>query len=82
MLQQRVITAVVLLVVFSVTLWVSNPVPFLLLTVAMIGAAGWEWMRLNSLRSDKGAVVFAVVMLLSCWLLSRYIQPDRSLAAV
>lgn len=82
MLQQRVITAVVLLVVFSVTLWVSNPVPFLLLTVAMIGAAGWEWMRLNSLRSDKGAVVFAVVMLLSCWLLSRYIQPDRSLAVV
>ena len=82
MLQQRVITAVVLLVVFSVTLWVSSPLPFLLLTVAMIGAAGWEWMRLNSLRADKGAMVFSAVMMLSCWLLSSFIQPDRTLAAV
>ena len=82
MLQQRIITAVVLLVVFSATLWASVPLPFLLLTVALIGAAGWEWMRLNSLRSDKGAMVFSALMVLSCGLLIPFIQPDRSLTAV
>ena len=45
-LQQRIITAVVLLAVFIPTLYVSAPWPFLLLTLLMMGAAGWEWSRL------------------------------------
>jgi phosphatidate cytidylyltransferase len=55
MLLQRVITAVVLLALLLLTLWVATPWPFALLTLLMIAAAGWEWSRLNGV-----AVVAAI----------------------
>ena len=82
MLQQRIVTAVVLLVLFSATLWISSPLPFLFLTVAMIGAAGWEWMRLSGQRQGAAPLIFATVVMLSCWFLTRFIPPDRTQAAV
>ncbi|MCL2636301.1 MAG: phosphatidate cytidylyltransferase [Betaproteobacteria bacterium] len=45
-LTQRIITAVVLLALFIPALTVSSPWPFLLLTLLLIAAAGWEWSRL------------------------------------
>ena len=47
-LQQRIITAVVLLALFIPALYVftSTPGPFFLLTLLLIAAAGWEWSRL------------------------------------
>jgi len=45
-LTQRIITAVVLLALFIPALAVSSPWPFLLLTLLLIAAAGWEWSRL------------------------------------
>jgi len=47
MLKQRVITAVLLLAVLLPALFAASPWPFALLTLVMIGAAGWEWSRLN-----------------------------------
>ncbi len=47
MLRQRVITAVVLVVLMLATLSVHSPWPFALLTLLLIAAAGWEWGRLN-----------------------------------
>ena len=47
MLKQRVITALVLLAVLLPAMFAASPWPFALLTMAMIGAAGWEWSRLN-----------------------------------
>jgi phosphatidate cytidylyltransferase len=47
MLKQRVITAVILMLVLLPALFSSAVWPFALLTVVMIGAAGWEWSRLN-----------------------------------
>lgn len=47
MLGQRIITALVLLALLVPALVVSSPWPFQLLTLALIGAAGWEWGRLN-----------------------------------
>lgn len=49
MLRQRVITALVLLAVLLPALFSSNPVPFAALSLLMVGAAGWEWGRLNGL---------------------------------
>jgi phosphatidate cytidylyltransferase len=49
MLAQRVITAVVLLALLIPALASSAAWPFLLLTVVLIVAAGWEWGRLNGL---------------------------------
>lgn len=47
MLRERIITAVVLLALLLPALFASNPWPFELLTLLLIGAAGWEWGRLN-----------------------------------
>jgi phosphatidate cytidylyltransferase len=47
MLKQRVITAVVLLALLLPALFASSPWPFAVLTLVMVGAAGWEWARLN-----------------------------------
>ncbi|MCL2524182.1 MAG: phosphatidate cytidylyltransferase [Betaproteobacteria bacterium] len=45
-LTQRILTAVVLLALFIPALAMSTPWPFLLLTLLLVGAAGWEWSRL------------------------------------
>ncbi len=47
MLKQRVITAVVLLLILLPALFYSNPAPFCLIAMALIAAAAWEWGRLN-----------------------------------
>ena len=49
MLGQRVVTAVVLLALLVPALFAPLDWPFDLLTLALIGAAGWEWGRLNRL---------------------------------
>lgn len=48
MLKQRIITALILLAVLLPAIFAASPWPFALLTLAMIGAAGWEWSRLNA----------------------------------
>jgi phosphatidate cytidylyltransferase len=47
MLKQRIITALALMAVLLPALFVHVAWPFLALSVLMIGAAGWEWARLN-----------------------------------
>jgi phosphatidate cytidylyltransferase len=56
MLKQRVITAIVLLALLLPALFAPSAWPFALLTLLLIGAAGWEWGRLN------GAAATAIVM--------------------
>ena len=48
MLGQRVLTAVVLLALLLPALFAANPWPFLVFTLLLVAAAGWEWARLNS----------------------------------
>ncbi|MDT8998498.1 phosphatidate cytidylyltransferase [Paucibacter sp. APW11] len=47
MLKTRIITALVLLAILLPALFASSPLPFALLTLVLIAAAGWEWSRLN-----------------------------------
>lgn len=47
MLKQRVITAIVLLALLLPALFAASAWPFAALTLVGIGAAGWEWSRLN-----------------------------------
>lgn len=49
MLKQRVITALVLLAVLLPALAAASAWPFAVLSLAFVGAAGWEWARLNGL---------------------------------
>lgn len=65
MLKQRVITAVVLLALLLPALFASTLWPFALLTLLLIGAAGWEWGRLNG-GAGVAAGLLGVAVALAC----------------
>jgi phosphatidate cytidylyltransferase len=65
MLKQRVITALILLALLLPALFASSAWPFAILTLLMIGAAGWEWARLNAAGGSL-AVVFGLVLAAAC----------------
>ncbi len=64
MLRQRVITALVLLALLLPALFAASAWPFAVLTLVLIGAAGWEWGRLN----DAGAasIAMGIALALAC----------------
>ncbi|MDB5817973.1 MAG: Phosphatidate cytidylyltransferase [Rhizobacter sp.] len=86
MLKQRVVTAVVLLLVLLPSLFARSAWPFGLLTLLMIGAAGWEWGRLNGVPRLAIAmgVVLAAVCFVAWWSLALVAAPSGlwALAAV
>lgn len=47
MLRQRITTALVLMAILLPALFAGSPDPFTWLLLVLIGAAGWEWGRLN-----------------------------------
>jgi phosphatidate cytidylyltransferase len=65
MLLQRVITALVLLALLLPALLASSLLPFAGLTLLMLGAAGWEWGRLNGL-GQAGALGLGAAVALTC----------------
>jgi phosphatidate cytidylyltransferase len=54
MLKQRVITAIVLLLILLPALFYPSPAPFCAVALVLISAAAWEWARLNG-RPGIGA---------------------------
>ncbi len=65
MLKQRVITAIVLLALLLPALFAEPPWPFALLTLLLIGAAGWEWGRLNG-GTGVTAIALGAAIALAC----------------
>ena len=65
MLKQRIITALVLLAVLLPAMFAASPWPFALLTLAMIGAAGWEWSRLNGAPGTP-ALLYGIGLATAC----------------
>jgi phosphatidate cytidylyltransferase len=65
MLKTRVITAAVLLAILLPVLFQASPWPFAWVSVAVIGAAGWEWARLNGLPGT-GAIAAGVALAMVC----------------
>jgi phosphatidate cytidylyltransferase len=61
MLKQRVITALILVAFLLPALAAPQVWPFALLSLLLIGAAGWEWARLNDV-SGAPAVVLGLVV--------------------
>ena len=69
MLGQRIVTAIVLLAVLLPALFHPQAAYFNFLILILIGAAGWEWGKLNN-ASKTGAVglgVFCVMVCASAW---------------
>jgi phosphatidate cytidylyltransferase len=65
MLRERVITALVLLALLIPAVLARSPLPFALLTIVLIGAAGWEWGRLCGLPRAS-AIASGVALGLAC----------------
>ncbi|MEX8520825.1 MAG: phosphatidate cytidylyltransferase [Leptothrix sp. (in: b-proteobacteria)] len=65
MLKQRVITAIVLMLVLLPALFAHAVWPFALLSLLMIGASGWEWSRLNGWPGSPALLVGALVAAVS-----------------
>lgn len=65
MLKQRVITAIVLLLILLPALFYRSPTPFIAIALVLIAAAAWEWARLNGYR-DGAAILTGGVCALLC----------------
>lgn len=65
MLLQRVITALVLMALLLPALLAASPWPFAALSLALVGAGGWEWGRLNGL-GQPGALAVGGAVALTC----------------
>ena len=65
MLKQRVITALILLAIALPALLADSPMPFTLLALVAMAAAGWEWGRLNGL-GGAASVSLGVICLTLC----------------
>lgn len=61
MLKQRVITAIVLLLILLPALFYSEPFPFLLVSLAFVSAGAWEWGRLTGLTHHQSLFVGLLV---------------------
>lgn len=64
MLKQRIITALLLLAVLLPAMFHGSIEPFAALAVLMVGAAGWEWARLNGVGPTGSRLVGVVLALL------------------
>lgn len=81
MLKQRVMTAIVLLLIVLVALLSSATWPFLALALVLVCAAGWEWGRLNGL-GQGGALALAgamTVLAAAAWWCGLPLQENRLL---
>lgn len=67
MLKQRVITAVIMLLVLLPALFAPVAWPFAVLMLAMAGAAAWEWGRLNA-ASATVSLLMGVIVAAACGL--------------
>ena len=71
MLKQRILTAIVLLAILLPALFYRNYIPFACVMLVLIGAAAWEWGRLNGYGQRLSVFLgFEMVVLcaLSWWL--------------
>ena len=74
MLRQRVITALLLMALLLPALFASSALPFALLTLVMISAAGWEWARLNGMASPGVALASGALLAALCALSLTYLS--------
>jgi phosphatidate cytidylyltransferase len=81
MLKQRVITAVVLLAILLPALFWKTPQPFLMITLLLIAAGGWEWGRLNGLGQGSNIALGLITLALcaASWLLGWTGRPSNLL---
>ncbi len=83
MLRQRIITAAVLLAILLPALFYPSPWPFAVVMLVVVGAAGWEWARLQG-WGPQWALFLGVECVLLCalsWWLGLLARPLPALWA-
>lgn len=68
MLKQRVLTALVLLMVLLPALFYAQPEPFFVIAAVFIAAAGWEWARMNGLNMAPSLVAGGLCVVFCLWM--------------
>jgi phosphatidate cytidylyltransferase len=76
MLKQRIITALVMLAVLLSALFWPSPLPFAVVTLLLISAAGWEWARLNGCAPVTSVLMGAACLAL-CLLAWHFVGLER-----
>ena len=81
MLQQRIITAVVLLAFLLPAVFYPDPTAFMGLAVVLIAAGAWEWAKLNQCRplTAYGIAVVSAAGCLAAWYFGFALLPYRGL---
>jgi phosphatidate cytidylyltransferase len=77
MLKQRILTAIVLLAILLPALFYRNHIPFACVMLVLIGAAAWEWGRLNG-YGQRLSVFLGIETVVLCglsWWLGLLDQP-------
>lgn len=84
MLKQRVITAIVLLLILLPALFYPSPAPFCAIALILIAAGAWEWGRLNGCGQAESLLVgvICVLMCAAAWWLGMLRQSHPSLWSV
>lgn len=77
MLKQRVLTAIVLLVILAAAVSASSNWPFLIFISAACGVAGWEWVRLTTVRLPWAPVLIGFALTAST-ILQAYIWQNET----
>ena len=69
MLKQRVITAIIMLLILLPAMFYRTPAPFCAIALLLIAAAAWEWARLNGFGSKVSILsgCFCVVVCAVLW---------------
>lgn len=81
MLQQRVITALVLLAILLPALFYASPEPFMVVVLVLMAAGAWEWGRLAGM-GQAGSVAVGAACVLLCVLSWALGWVERSLTLV
>ena len=84
MLKQRILTAIALLALFLPALFYPAPQPFCAATLLLIGAAAWEWGRLNGCAQNAsiGLAAVCVGLCVTAWGAGLLVRPLASLWAI
>lgn len=83
MLMQRVLTAIVLLLVLLGALLASTPWPLIILLLAMAGCAMWEWLRLSLSPGWKASAPWVAIFatLVMAWLVWTWMPTPSAVAS-
>ena len=81
MLKQRVITALVLLLILLPALFYHSPVPFCAISLVLIAAGAWEWARLNG-YGPVGSLIAGGACVVVCSVTWWFGVLDQSLAVL